>query len=324
MKTLFDLQKDVRDLEKHVKDISANIKTLNSDIEEMRNKDQDVAIDYRRIEILSKQIPFGTHPLKRLEDERVCRIYLEMLLNITRLDSELEATINRMVYLQWLKGQASIAWSFSDLYKNTLRSGATFYDELADEIPGKYREGFIVDAMITANIAGTANREIQEYIANIAVILGIQKERIRTLALVARTALCQSMRMLTQEEILTIQDVAKTFSYYIPKWIRDQGMKILRNVAVEMPDSEVYNFKWKAKQKQRVNAGDVIATWRKEKTGRGNAFTRYAEGATNEITAPVDGVLFQFRDNNTNYGVIAHESDNKDSIKAWIKEGRPV
>lgn len=323
MKTLLDLQKDIRDLEKRVKDISENIKTLNSNIEEMRNEDQDVAIDYKLIEILSKQISFSTHPLKRLEDERVRRIYLEMLLNITRLDSELESTINRMVYLQWLKGQASIDWSLSDLYKNALKSGAMFYSELADEIPDKYREGFIVDAMITANIAGTANREIQEYIANIAVILGVQKERIKTLALIARTALCQSMRMLTREEILTVQDVAKTFSYYIPKRISDQGLKVLRNVAVEMPDSETYNFKWKAKQKQSVKAGDVIATYKKEKKRNRGSF--YAmEYITKELTAPVDGVLFQFRDNNTNYGVIAHESDNKDSIKAWVKAGRPL
>ena len=84
-----------------------------------------------------------------------------------------------------------------------------------------------------------------------------------------------------------------------------------------MPDSEVYNFKWKAKQKQRVNAGDVIAIYTKKTKENGRYITK-------EVTAPVDGVLFQFRDNNTNYGVIAHESDNKDSIKAWIKEGRPV
>ena len=33
-------------------------------------------------------------------------------------------------------------------------------------------------------------------------------------------------------------------------------------------------------------------------------------------------MLFQFRNNYINYGVIANENDNKDSIKAWIKRGQ--
>ena len=32
-------------------------------------------------------------------------------------------------------------------------------------------------------------------------------------------------------------------------------------------------------------------------------------------------MLFQFRNNYINYGVIANENDNKDSIKAWVKKG---
>lgn len=41
-----------------------------------------------------------------------------------------------------------------------------------------------------------------------------------------------------------------------------------------------------------------------------------------EIKTPVSGVIFRFRNNNTNYGVIAHEQDNKDSIKSWVKARR--
>lgn len=32
--------------------------------------------------------------------------------------------------------------------------------------------------------------------------------------------------------------------------------------------------------------------------------------------------LFQFRNNCINYGVIAHESDHKDAIKAWTLQRR--
>ena len=45
-------------------------------------------------------------------------------------------------------------------------------------------------------------------------------------------------------------------------------------------------------------------------------------GETTTIKAPLAGTIYQFRDNNTYYGVIAHEADNKDSIKAWVKAVR--
>lgn len=63
------------------------------------------------------------------------------------------------------------------------------------------------------------------------------------------------------------------------------------------------------KQQGQVAKGDVIATYRS-----GYLLT--------EITAPCAGTLFQFRNNCINYGVIAYEDDNKDSIKAWALQRR--
>lgn len=37
------------------------------------------------------------------------------------------------------------------------------------------------------------------------------------------------------------------------------------------------------------------------------------------IKAPISGTLYQFRDNNTNFGVISTADDDKDDIKQWVK-----
>lgn len=58
----------------------------------------------------------------------------------------------------------------------------------------------------------------------------------------------------------------------------------------------------------------------KEKRSRGYYYMK--DYKSEEIKAPASGVIYQFRDNNTNYGVIAHELDNKDAIKFWVKAGR--
>ena len=88
MKNLLDIQKDVRILEKSIQDIKKSVETINSDIEALRNSTGSVSIDFAMIEALAKQIRFKEHPLEDLEDGRACQVYLEMLLNIIRLDPD--------------------------------------------------------------------------------------------------------------------------------------------------------------------------------------------------------------------------------------------
>ena len=113
MKSLLDIQQDIRVLEKNIQEINKCVKTINTDIETIRNSSEGVALDYSKIELLAKQIDFGKHPLDKLKDGRACQIYLEMLLNIVRLDQDEESVVNRMVFVQWLQIQSKIDWSLS-------------------------------------------------------------------------------------------------------------------------------------------------------------------------------------------------------------------
>ena len=79
-------------------------------------------------------------------------------------------------------------------------------------------------------------------------------------------------------------------------------------------------YKRQVKQGQAVRKDDIIAIYSKATKIRG--FSHSTNYKTEEIKAPSTGTIFQFRDNCINYGVIAHETDNKDSIKAWVKERR--
>ena len=90
MKSLLDIQQDIRDLELSAKEITKSIRSLHTDIENIRDSSDIAELDYARIEMLSRQLPFGKHPLNKLEDRTCCKIYLEMLLNIVCLDLESE------------------------------------------------------------------------------------------------------------------------------------------------------------------------------------------------------------------------------------------
>lgn len=320
MKSLLDIQQDIRVLEKNIQEITECVKTINTDIETIRNSSESVALDYSKIELLAKQINFGKHPLDKLKDGRACQIYLEMLLNIVRLDQDEESAVNRMVFVQWLQIQARIDWSLEDLYLDSFKTDKQMIYEMVEVIPKKYKEFFLVDALIVANIAGSANEEIYQYIGDIIAVLGLSIEEVKNLAFITQVSLSQSLLGVSRDDLKVLLDKAKSFGHYIRNDFAEKGIKALRLVVVELPDNEAKNFKWKVRQQQAVVSGDVIATYQKEKKSRG--FSYMEDYKSEEIKAPVSGVIFQFRDNNTNYGVIAHEQDNKDSIKSWVKARR--
>lgn len=317
MKSLLDIQQDVRKLENSVQEIVESIKNVSADIDNIRNSSEGLLLDFSKIEVLAKQIEFGTHPLAKLKDGHICQVYLEMLLSIVQLDSDEKVTINRMVFIQWLQIQARIDWTLEDLYKDSFKIDKKSYFEFVDLIPKEYKEYFFVDALIVANIAGNANEEIYEYIADIVTILGISEKNIKALALVAMLALSQRIDGIGCEALEVVLDKAKGYSHYIKSEFTEDIKKTLRVIVVELHDSVAKNFKWKVQQQQKVQYGDVIATYQREKKSRGYSYIKNYE--LEEIRASVPGTIFQFRNNNTYYGVIAHEGDNKDSIKTWVK-----
>jgi len=316
LKSLLDIQQDVRRLEKSVQDISQDVRAINADIDELRNSTEMDSLDFDVIEILSKHIKFNKHPLNTLKEGRHCQMYLEMLCNIVRMDKDPESTINRMVFMQWLQQQASIDWSLEELYKDTFKNGKESYYDIVNEIPEKYRDFFVLDTLVVGNIAGSANREIQEYIVDLATILGIDNEKLGLLAIVAKAVLCQDLAGFTRSQIEMVLDNSK-FKYYLPSDLTNQAIVGLRVIDVELSDEDSYGFKWTVKNLEYVSAGEVIATYKKTNK-RGFSYFYI----TDEIVASESGTLYQFRHNNTNYGIIAHATDNKDSIKAWVKEGR--
>ena len=95
MKSLLDVQQDIRNLEKSVQEITNSIKCISTDIDVIRNSKVDTKNDFLGIEKLAKQFIFGKHPIDRLDDGNACKLYLEMLLNIVHLNPGDKENLNR-------------------------------------------------------------------------------------------------------------------------------------------------------------------------------------------------------------------------------------
>ena len=179
MKDLLDIQREIRRLEDGIREIAQWLAALQEDLEEMRSTARTPETDYERIEMLSGQIRLEGHPLGSLQDERVCRLYLEMLLHIVRLDPKQELAERRLAWIQGLNRQAGTERTLEELYIGSLQIDSRSLDEFARTLPETYRECFLVDALVIANLWGCANGGILEYLAGLGEILGVTGKKLR-------------------------------------------------------------------------------------------------------------------------------------------------
>ncbi len=314
MKSLLDIQQELRGLETDVKNITNCIAEISADIDEMRSAAQDARgreFDYEKIEVLARQIPFNGHPLGLLADGRVCQIYLEMLLNIVRMDYDSETTVNRLIFIQWIQTWAEIDWSLEELFADACGMQTDFYNEFAEAMPENYKAYFMLDALMIANIGGPANREIFEYLVELSSILGITAQQMRILASVAAAALCRKFKRMEIEEADQVLDGINRFKHYIDDDMIQKMLEVHREVVERCADSVF--FKWEIKQGQKVTKGECIALHRQSSIS--------IAAGMKSICSPLAGTIYCFRDGTMHYGVISLKADNKDAIKAWLKAG---
>lgn len=312
-KSLLDIQQEIRDLDGKIKDISFAIAEIYDEIDELRNDETD-SIDYEIIRLMSYHLSFGKHPLGRLDDNYACHLYLEILLSLVQADRGSGDTVNRLIFVQWLLSQTKLELTLKELFKDSLKINTSTFAELVELIPKTFKSHLIMDALLTANICGQANNDVLIYVVNLCTILGVDKEQLRILSIMAKGVLKHDLGKMKKADLQQVLAQAKNFKHYLNSDLLNAGIQSQRTIAVKIPDKTYSNFKWKVKQQGQVEKGDVIAIYRYG--------SRRSESSLTEIKAPCAGTLFQFRNNCTNYGVIAHESDNKDSIKAWVIQRR--
>lgn len=145
MKSLLDIQQDVRNLENILSDVQGKIKEIEINIDGLRTSNQNMDMDYSKIEILSRQLAIGRHPLDKLKDDKAKKTYLKMLLSIVRLDANEEVTLNRLILIQRILADSGIDLSLEDMYKDSFRISLDSFYNMVEIIPVKYREIFVVD-----------------------------------------------------------------------------------------------------------------------------------------------------------------------------------
>ncbi len=313
MRGLLDIQAEIKGLEKTVQDVASDLGELNRDIQALRTSGNDMDMDYGMVRLLAGNMPFGTHPLDKLEDEYACKIYIELLLCLLRLD--MDGAQEKMIFIQWILDESGLEMKIEDAYLESLEVGKTILKETSNLLNENYKTFLITDMMILSNFNGKMNMASLEYIGNLCSVLGIEASRVLGCSVISKITLTQDVGFVTRQEIPHAMPLFREFRHYVSRDLCEALLSSLREIVVEMRDSNLYchdksSFKWKVKQQDFVKAGDIIAEYK----------VSYKE--KKYIKAKSSGMIFQFRDKKTYYGVISYEADNKDRIKSWVQSMR--
>lgn len=218
-KSLLHIQQEIRNLDSKVQSISADIASIFADIAELRDGDKnfiDYEIDYEMIRLRALDIAFTQHPLNKLDDGHACWIYIEILLGVVRSDFDSEHMIRQMIFIQWILIQSRLDTTLENLFIESFKMTSDIFGELVEILPKQYRDSLIVDAMITANICGKVSDEALTYIVNLCSVLGIDKERLKTLSIVTKWVLKKELGRISENNWDKVFALARKFRHYLP------------------------------------------------------------------------------------------------------------
>ncbi len=305
MKSLLDIQKEVKELETTIQGAVNSLDCISREIQEIRTSNDNMEMDYDMIRMLAKNVPFANHPLVKLEDRYACKIYIELLFSVMHMD--INGITEKMVFIQWILEESCLDMELEDVHAESLELEKDVYFEIGELLNTEYRMFFIVDALIVANFVGKANEEATEYIGKLCTLMRTNASYIENCIVLAKIALEQSVENLESADIEKVMPFIHKYEYCITKdTIKKVELKC-RVVCVYVKNDTfeaMLSFRWCVRQKSMVNKGDLIALCSDRK-----------------FYAPKNGKIYQFRyENCAEIGVISHPSDTEKEIKQWLKE----
>lgn len=302
MKSILDIQQDVRKLEILMDQLAGQLTQMNRDLDILREAEHtSLEIDYKQIEQLVQHTPLKGHPLERLKDDYAKKLYLMVLLSLIQIDDE--EMSEKKIFVASILKQSQLELSLEELIKYSLSKRDEVFN-IAGKIKGDYKYFLIMDMLIILGFAGIGNEQSYTYVTYICAVLGVDKEKVYELSLLARVILEQSADSIAAREVRRLIPYISKYKYYIDKQLTQKVKTATRIIAVKV-STEIDGFKWKVKQGVLVKEGELLATYKNKKN-----------------YAPVDGMIYQFREAGIHYGVISVEDDTKDGIKEWIRMRR--
>jgi hypothetical protein len=190
MKTISELQQEIRNIQKNLQLLESRLKALDDDLVNFKEVAQENSL-YQRVYELANGMPVIKHPLMQ-ENQAVKNNYFAILIMIATLDDSINE--NQLLFLQriimddpynkWLNHYVEQIRKFKP--ENVVYN--------CDEaVKKKLAEQLLLDLLIIANLSYAKTNKTFELIAHIAAFLGINKDTAGHISEIAVTVLTQNI-----------------------------------------------------------------------------------------------------------------------------------
>lgn len=207
---LTELQIELRSIEDH-------ISQLHSEIENMKPQtDEQKKTDFDAITKLAKQ-----HPTINLSIVNAPELLQKEFINSLSylLLTEEKDVYGRLLYLCRLAIGCKLKMSAEDIYKSGLEFESKDIEKICAELQ-EYKYSYLIEAFIIANLSEEAPVNILTVIADIAKLMGCDKEEIRVLAQIAKSKLIGNLEIVKDIPLPSKNRWSGKIVDYIPKeWI---------------------------------------------------------------------------------------------------------
>lgn len=217
MKTISELQQDIRTMQTELKSINMRLSEINDEL--LNYKDSGISDSaYIKIYEIAETMPIIEHPIINYS-YAVKNNYFAILVFIATCEDSIND--NQLLFLQRMAMADSQRTSI-DLYLEGIGSvsAENIIFKINENIKNELAYQLILDMLVIANLCVVKTRKTYEIIANISSFLGMQREDMEWVSQVASAILKQNLMDIRKNEFEQAVEII-LFEYYlkeIPGW----------------------------------------------------------------------------------------------------------
>lgn len=327
MKTLQELQQEVRVLEDDLRVLGARLGQVAAGLDELQHAgDDSTGIDFDAVRFCAKQLDFSAHPLAE-RDPDTARLYLAVLLSLARFRKEID--VNLLIFAQWILQQTKLQDTLSSLLLAGYDLGTKQLRELREHLGVNWAPMLMLDLLVGAGLSGPPDEKALEYIGELALLFQLDEDVVENMAAAARCSLRQSLEDEEEKKLTNLPEYAKIYwtkdmhTALLTKQAAKAFTSVLKGIGKALLSSGRYidmeekmghgkEIFWTVSQGAQVKMGDPIALIQQWNISDASYRTRKA-------IAKYTGKLFQIKRDNIVYGVVSENSnDSLDEVSHWL------
>lgn len=298
---LTELQKELQNLKEH-------ISKLYFEIEKMKPQSEDAQKEkFDTVTRLAIRYPISLSSISDI-GEYCQKEFVKCLAYLILVDED--ELYNRLLYLCRIAFGCKLKMSAEDIYKSGLEFETKDMEILCNELQ-EYKYTYLIEAFILANLSEKHSVSMMKVIADMAVLLGCDKEEVYVLSQVAKSKLSGNMLYMVKDFPLLSKNrwSGKLDDYISKDWIMSQRKKCVSIMTKGMEGYEIiFGKPCKIKNKKEsdtiVKTGDTILVYEKEAP----YMSVKNETKTITVTAPCNGVVYYVE---SNHKTILVDKDTK-------------